>query len=60
MVLNCLGFVVRAMYPMPDYLHNEPVDLLIDPNLTAKDFNHDTLGGCLDHRYETGVTEDFY
>jgi len=60
MILNALGFVGRAMYLIPDYLHNKPVDLLIDPSLTAEDFNDDTLGRCLDDLYEAGVTEVFY
>jgi Domain of unknown function (DUF4277) len=30
-ILNALGFVGRALYLMPDYMHNNPVDLLIDP-----------------------------
>jgi transposase len=59
-VLNALGFVGRALYLMPDYLHNKPVDLLIDPDLTADDFNDDTLGRCLDDLYAAGVTEVFY
>jgi transposase len=60
MILNALGFVGRAMYLMPDYLHNKPVDVLIDPSLTAEDFNDDTLGRCLDDLYVAGVTEVFY
>jgi len=59
-ILNALGFVGRALYLMPDYLHNKPVDLLIDPDLTADDFNDDTLGRCLDDLYAAGVTEVFY
>lgn len=59
-ILNALGFVGRALYLMPDYLHNKPVDLLIDPELTADDFNDDTLGRCLDDLYAAGVTEVFY
>lgn len=59
-ILNALGFVGRALYLMPDYLHNKPVDLLIDPELTAEDFNDDTLGRCLDDLYAAGVTEVFY
>jgi hypothetical protein len=31
MVLNALGFSSRALYLMPDYLRNKPVDLLIRP-----------------------------
>ena len=60
LVLNALGFVGRALYLMPDYMHNKPVDLLIDPDLTAADFNDDTLDRCLDDLYEAGVTEVFY
>ena len=59
MVLNCLGFTSRAMYLMPQYLHNKPVDLLITPGLTAEDFNDDTLGRSLDQLFEAGVTEVF-
>jgi transposase len=60
LILNALGFVGRALYLMPDYLHNKPVDLLVDPDLTAEDFNDDTLGRCLDDLYQAGVTEVFF
>lgn len=60
LVLNALGFVGRALYLMPNYLENKPVDILIDPGLTAEDFNDDTLGRCLDDLYEAGVTEVFF
>jgi len=60
MILNALGFVGRALYLMPDFLQNKPVDVLIDPDLTADDFNDDTLGHCLDDLYTAGVTEVFY
>jgi hypothetical protein len=59
MVLNGLGFSSRALYLMTDFLRNKPVDLLINPNLTAEDFNDDTLGRALDDLYEHGVTEVF-
>lgn len=59
MVLNALGFVGRALYLMPNYLHNKPVDLLIAPELMAEDFNDDTLGRCLDDLYAAGVTDVF-
>jgi transposase len=59
MVLNRLGFSSRALYLMTDFLRNKPVDLLINPNLTAEDFNDDTLGRALDDLYEHGVTEVF-
>jgi hypothetical protein len=35
LVLNALGFVGRALYLMPVYMHNKLVDLLIDPGWTA-------------------------
>jgi transposase len=59
MVLNGLGFCSRALYLMPDYLGNKSVDLLINPELTAEDFNDDTLGRALDDLYKHGVTEVF-
>ena len=60
MVLNELGFVGRALYLTPDYFENKPVDLLIGPELSASDFNDDTLARCLDDLYEAGITEVFY
>jgi transposase len=59
MILNALGFSSRALYLMPDYLRNKPIDLLIAPGLNADDFNDDTLGRSLDDVYATGVTELF-
>jgi transposase len=59
MVLNALGFSSRALYLMPDYLSNKPVDLLIGPGLEAADINDDSLGRTLDDLYEAGVTEVF-
>ncbi len=59
MILNALGFSGRALYMMPDYLHNKPVDMLISKELSAEDFNDDSLGRCLDELYEQGVTEVF-
>lgn len=59
MVLNGLGFTGRALYLMPEYLENKPVDLLIREGLTASDFNDDTLGRALDELFSGGVTEIF-
>ena len=59
MVLNALGFSSRALYLVPQYLANKPVDLLIQPGFTAEDFNDDALGRSLDRLYEVGVTEVF-
>jgi transposase len=59
MLLNALGFSNRALYLMPDYLRNKPVDLLICPGLVAEDFNDDSLGRSLEALYAKGVTEVF-
>jgi len=59
MIQNALGFSSRALYLMPDYMRNKPVDMLIRPGLEAEDFNDDTLGRCLDDLYAYGVTEVF-
>jgi transposase len=48
MVLNALGFTSRALYLMPQYLDNKPVDLLISPELEATDFNDDSLGRSME------------
>jgi transposase len=59
MVLNALGFTSRALYLIPDYMGNKPLDLLIRDGLKAEDFNDDTLGRSLDDLYACGVTEVF-
>jgi transposase len=59
MVLNGLGFTGRALYLMPEYMENKPVDILIREDLVASDFNDDTLGRALDELFQAGVTELF-
>lgn len=59
MVLNALGLSGRALYLMPEYMKNKPVDLLVGEGLEAKDFNDDTLGRALDELQQAGVTELF-
>ena len=67
MVLNALGLTGRALYLMPEYMRNKPVDLLIafggtwaiGEGLVADDFNDDTLGRALDEVQQAGVTEVF-
>ena len=59
MVLNALGLTGRALYLMPEYMRNKPVDLLIGAGLVADDFNDDTLGRALDEVHQAGVTELF-
>ena len=55
MVLNALGLTGRALYLMPEYMRNKPVDLLIGEGLVADDFNDDTLGRALDEVQQAGV-----
>ena len=57
MVLNALGLTGRALYLMPEYLKNKPVDILIAEGLKAEDFNDDSLGRSLDELQQIGVTE---
>ena len=59
MILNALGLSGRALYLMPEYMQNKPVDLLIGEGLVAEDFNDDTLGRALDELQQAGVTEMF-
>ena len=59
MVLNGLGLTGRALYLMPEYMSNKPVDLLIGEGVVAADFNDDTLGRALDEVHQAGVTELF-
>jgi len=59
LVLNALGFTSRALYLVPDYLKNRPVDILVGKEVRAADLNDDTLGRGLDDLYEAGVTEVF-
>lgn len=59
MVLNALGLTGRALYLMPEYMKNKPIELLIGEGLKAEDFNDDTLGRALDELFQAGVTEMF-
>jgi len=59
MILNALGLTGRALYLMPEYMKNKPIDLLIGEGLEAKHFNDDTLGRALDELFQAGITEMF-
>ena len=59
MILNGLGLTGRALYLMPEYMENKPVDILIREGLEASDFNDDTLGRALDELFSSGITEIF-
>lgn len=59
MVLNALGLTGRALYLMPEYMKNKPVDLLIGEGLKAEEFNDDTLGRALDELFQADITRMF-
>ncbi|OLS27965.1 MAG: hypothetical protein HeimC3_01280 [Candidatus Heimdallarchaeota archaeon LC_3] len=59
MIINGLGFSNRRLYLFPQFLENKPIKLLIGKNLSAEDFNDDTLGRALDKIYNYGCTELF-
>lgn len=59
MVLNALGLTGRALYLMPEYLANKPIDVLIREGLEAEDFNDDSLGRALDELHQVGISELF-
>lgn len=48
MILNGLGFVNRALYLMPHFFKDKPVERLLGPGITAEQLNDDTLGRALD------------
>ena len=59
MILNGLGFAHRALYLMPHFFRDKPVERLLGPGLTAEHLNDDTLGRALDTIHAFGV-ETFY
>jgi len=58
-ILNGLGFINRALYLIPHFYKNKPVERLLGPGITAEQLNDDTLGRALDSIYEYG-SESLY
>jgi transposase len=52
MILNGLGFINRAVYLMPFFFQDKPVERLLGSGITAEHLNDDTLGRALDSIYE--------
>ena len=48
MVLNGLGFVNRALYLMPHFFKDKPVERLLGEGVAAEHLNDDALGRALD------------
>ena len=51
MILNGLGFVNRALYLMPHFFKDKPVERLLGSGMQAEYFNDDALGRTLDAIY---------
>jgi transposase len=54
MILNGLGFINRALYLMPHFFQDKPIERLLGPGIIAEHLNDDTLGRALDSIYEYG------
>ena len=48
MILNGLGFVNRALYLMPHFFKDKPVERLLGDGIKAEHLNDDALGRALD------------
>lgn len=59
MILNGLGFINKALYLVPQFFEDKPLERLIGPGITAEYLNDDTLGRTLDALYAYGVTPLF-
>ena len=51
MILNGLGFVNRALYLMPHFFKDKPIERLLGKGVEAEHLNDDTLGRALDAIY---------
>lgn len=54
MIINGLGFVNRALYLMPHFFKDKPVERLLGKDIKAEHLDDDTLGRALDSIYEYG------
>lgn len=54
MVLNGLGFVNRALYLMPHFFQDKPLERLLGEGVEAEHLNDDALGRALDAVYAYG------
>ena len=54
MILNGLGFVNRALYLMPHFFKDKPIERLLGEGVAAEHLNDDALGRALDAIYAYG------
>ncbi|MBF0543018.1 MAG: IS1634 family transposase [Candidatus Riflebacteria bacterium] len=59
MILNGLGFANQALYMVPNFFENKPLDRLINSGVKAEFLNDDALGRCLDIIAEEDPTKFF-
>jgi len=56
MIINGLGFVNRALYLVPQFFQDKPIEQLLGAGITADQLNDDMLGRVLDSLYDYDVT----
>ncbi len=56
MIINGLGFSNRALYLVPQFFQDKPVEHLLGAGITADQLNDDMLGRTLDRLYQYDVT----
>ena len=55
LILNGLGYINRALYLIPHFFKDKPVQRLLGAEITADQLNDDVLGRALDSIYDYGV-----
>ena len=56
MIINGLGFSNRALYLVPHFFKDKPIEHLLGAGVTADQLNDDMLGRVLDRLYDYDVT----
>ena len=57
MVLNGLGFINRALYLMPHFFKDKPIERLLGQGIEAEHLNDDTIGRSMDTIYAYGAEQ---
>jgi transposase len=56
MIINGLGFSNRALYLVPQFFQDKPIEHLLGAGITPDQLNDDMLGRVLDRLYDSDVT----
>ena len=59
MILNGMGFVSETLYLTPFFYQDKPISVLFGDDVTANDFNDDSLGRALDALWDAGLSSVF-